>query len=100
MIEFANPESSVGWLSETLSTITSKVFTELTIYPYFASVRGWNSVDNVLDRLNLREGVTLVVRRRMREDGFEDMIKTYFPLMWKKGRVVLEVPYPAMEAMR
>ena len=59
-------------------------------------LRGWNSVDNVLDRLNQGEGVTLVVKplRLAVKGRFEDSIMERFPLMWKSGRVVLEIPPP------
>jgi len=94
-----NTESAARWLSGTLSTITSNVFTEFTIcIPSFYTpsedrVRAWNLVDNVLGRLNLRKGVTLVVTRRLtRED--EHSIEKCFPLMWKNRRVVLKVPPP------
>jgi len=62
-------------------------------------VHGWNSVDNALDRLSLRVGVTLVVRALwwMEEYDLMDVIEGYFPSMWKKGRVTLQVPPPDME---
>lgn len=55
-------------------------------------VRGWNSVDNVLDRLSLGEDVTLVVRRQdwTIDDQFKDLVEQYFPLMWENERVILE----------
>ena len=95
-------ESSTGWLSETLSTITSEVFAKLIIWipPRYAAsenqVRGWNSVDDVLDRLNPCGDVTLVVRplQWVVEDKFKDSVAKRFPLMWKSGRVVLEVSRP------
>ena len=91
-------ESSAGWLTETLSTITSNAFTEVTIWispsytPSEHQVCEWNAVDNVLDRLNPSEDVTLVVKplRLVVKDKFEDSIRVRFPLMWKSGRVVLE----------
>jgi len=66
---------------------------------YLASenqVHGWNLVDNVLDLLNQREGVTLVVRplNRVADNKFKDWIGEHFPLMWESGRVVLEVTPP------
>lgn len=97
------------WLSKTLSTITSDKFTELTIYIARVShsfttasenqVRGWNSVDNVLDRLSLCEDVTLVVRPRhwTIDDQFKGLIEKYFPLMWENGRVVLGGVPPHLE---
>lgn len=62
-------------------------------------VRGWNSADNVLDRLSLCEDVTLVVRRqhRVAEDKFKKLVEKYFPLMWENGRVVLEGSSPDVE---
>ena len=92
-------ESFTRWLAATLSTITSDVFTELTVYfppVYTASedqVSGWNSVDDVLDQRILCEDVTLVVGslHRVREsDAFKDLIRICFPLMWKNGKVVLK----------
>jgi len=55
-------------------------------------VRGWNAVDNVLDRLSLCEDVMLVVRMEHWVVGeeFDELIERYFPLMWENGRVVLE----------
>jgi len=60
-------------------------------------VRGWNLVDNVLVRLSLREDVTLVVKAKewVEMDKFGGVIEKYFPLMWERGRVVLEVPPPS-----
>lgn len=62
-------------------------------------MRGWNSVDNVLGRLNLRKGATLVVRpqRWVAEDKFKELMEKYFPLMWKSGRVVLKIPPPEVK---
>ena len=59
-------------------------------------MRGWNSVDNMLDRLSLCEDVTLVVRPQhsVVEDKFKELIEKYFPLMWENGRVVLEAIHP------
>ena len=108
LVECANTESVAEWLSETLSTITSDEFTELAIYiPRVAysfhiasesQVRGWNSVDDVLDRLNLFEDVTLAVRPQYWtiDDQFRGLIERYFPLMTENGRVVLDglPPYP------
>jgi hypothetical protein len=100
----ANTELVATWLSETLSTITSAEFKELTIYIarvsfsfHIASdnqVRGWNAVDNVLDRLSLCEDVTLLVRPQhwTIDDRFKGLIEKYFPLMWENERVVLEGP--------
>ena len=64
-----------------------------------SQVRGWNSVDNILDRLSLCEDVTLVVRPQhwVIEDKFKGLVETYFPLMWENGRVVLEGPPPYMD---
>ena len=95
-------EAAAAWLFGTLSTITSNVFTELTmtIAPpspsfYFASVqrvREWNSVDDVLDRLSLCKDVTLVVilQNSAIDDEFRELIERYFPLMWENERVVLK----------
>jgi len=97
---------AAGWLSGTLLTITSSVFTKLTIsvahVPFFLHaaaenrVGGWNAVDNVLDRLSLCEDVMLVVRPEgwVERDKFEEAVEKYFPLMWENERVVLEVPPP------
>ena len=94
-------EGAARWLSETLSTVTSNVFTELTIHvpPFHTAsedqTRAWNSVDNVLDRLSQCEGVTLVVKlQHWVEEG---QIETDFPLMWRNGRVTLDMPSPYME---
>ena len=98
-----NTESAAGWLSETLSTITSKVFIELTVSMTLISftshteneglVRGWGSIDNVLDQFNLCEDASLVAGSLFwLDDGFRDLVERHFPLMWKRGRVVLEVP--------
>jgi len=106
LTERARLESAAGWLSETLSTITSNAFTKLTISISLVSflfravgddyVRGWNSVDDVLDQLNRCEDVTLVAKMTewVKGDNFGGVIEEYFPLMWVKGRVVLEVPPP------
>ena len=102
-------ERAAGWLSETLSTITSNAFTELTISIANVSymlhnatqdqLRGWNSVDNVLDRLSLCEDVALVVKPQqwVEKDKFGEVIEKHFPLMWENGRVVLEIPPPNMK---
>jgi len=98
-------ESAAEWTSETIPTITSHVFTKLAISIAPVSlfravsenlVRWWNLVDNVLDRLSLCEYVTLVVTATewVETDKFGEGIKKYFPLMWEKGRVVLEIPPP------
>jgi len=80
------------------------MFTELTIYISLAAssfyclggdqVRGWNSVDDVLDRLSLCEDVTLVVRPQnwVVEDKLKESIEKYFPLMWENERVALAIP--------
>ena len=62
--------------------------------PSEKQVPGWNSIDNALDQLNQGEGVTLVLKllRWVVEYKFEDSIGEHFLLMWKSGRVVLEVP--------
>ena len=59
-------------------------------------MRGWHSVDNVLDRLSLCEDVTLVVRPGawVEKVRFEKVIDECFPLMRENGRIVLEVPAP------
>jgi len=101
-----NTKSTARWLSETLSTVTSNVFTELTIHvpPFYTAdedrVRAWNSVDKVLDRLSQCEGVTLVVKLQywVEEDAmFQAQFETNFPLMWKNGRATLDIPPPDME---
>jgi len=93
----SNTKIAVRWLSETLLTATSDVSAELTVYfSYVYRVHGWNSVDNLLDRLSLHENVTLVVRRPewVSEDVFRGSVRKCFPLMWKNGRVMLKVsPY-------
>jgi len=55
-------------------------------------VREWNSVDKVLDRLNLCEDVTLVLRSQdwVGLERLKVSTEKYFPLMWRKGRVVLK----------
>ena len=84
-------------MSQVLSTITSNVFTEFTIcFPQFYmfsedQTRWWNSVDNVLDRLgSLYKDVTLVVRplEWARGDTLEVLMRGWFPLMWKHGKVI------------
>lgn len=102
--ELANTELVAAWLSKVLSTITSSVFTQLAINitrvsPSFdnaseSQVHEWNSVDNVLDRLSLREDVALVLRpvHWAIEDKFKELVEKYFPLMRENGRVVLEEP--------
>ena len=104
--EWAKTELVAAWLTKTLSTVTSSTFTELTICitrvsPSFDNasedqVYGWNSVDNVLDRLSLCEDVALVLKPQqwIMEDKFKELIEKYFPLMWENGRVVLEEPPP------
>ena len=111
LAEYANTELAATWLSETLSTITSNVFIKLTICiarvsfmfhtPNEDRVRGWNSVDNVLDRLSLCEDVTLVIRLQdwVVDDTFKGLVERYFPLMWENGRIVLEGPI-GWEAIR
>ena len=56
-------------------------------------LRGWNPVDNVLDRFNLSEDATLVVRSSdwLTERQLKETIESCFTLMREKGRVVLEV---------
>jgi len=93
-------EGVARWVSETLLTITSNVFTELTIYfPPDRTVSenelsGWNSVDKVLDRLSLCEDVTLVVTTIQWEggDSFNGLIRVCFPSMWGNGKVMLKMP--------
>ena len=109
IFEWANTGIAAAWLFGTLSTITSNVFTELTISIARVSfsfsntsenqVREWNSVDNVLDRLSLCEDVTLVVKPQLWaiDDEFKGLIEKYFPLMWENERVVLEGPPPHVE---
>ena len=104
LADYADTELVATWLSEMLSTITSNVFTELTICIARVSfmfhtasedqVRGWNSVDNVLDRLSLCEDVTLVIRLQhwVIDDKLRGLVERYFPLMWDNGRIVLEGP--------
>jgi len=109
LVEWANTELVATWLSGTLSTITSNVFTELTIRVTRMSFSlrdtdenqlcGWNSVDNMLDRLSLCEDVTLVMRLQywVTNMEFGELMEKYFPLMWENGRVVLEMPPPYMD---
>ena len=98
---------AAGWLSEALSTITSNVFTELTVSIALVSLasynmagnelRAWNSVDNALNRFNLCDGVTLVVKTQdwVGEDQIiRGLVRNYFPSMWDTGRVVFEVLPP------
>jgi len=93
-------EDVARWVSKTLSTITSNVFAELTIYFHpdrTASeneLSGWNSVDNVLDWLSLCEDVTLVVKPMQWVGGgsFNSLIRVCFPLMWGNGKVMLKMP--------
>jgi len=107
LTEGTNVGSAPRWLSKTLSTITSNVFTELTIsipialvlFAFQAGgenhVDGWRLVDNVLDRLSLRKDVALVVRPQrswVMVDKFKESIQKHFPLMWENGKVVLEIP--------
>ena len=83
-------------------TITSDVFTQLTIRLPPGSgardnqVRGWNSVDNALNRLNSCEAVTLVVRppHPAEEDMSMELIERYFPEMWKDGRALFDGAVP------
>lgn len=109
LVKWANMEFVAAWLSETLSTVTSNVFTELIIHTASGAssfhtttdnqVLGWNSVDDVLDRLSLCEDVTLVVRpeNRVIDDKFKALVEAYFPLMWENERVVLEGSPPYEE---
>ena len=106
LIEKSGLESGAGWLSKTLPTVTSNEFTKLTISITLVSfllravdenyARGWNAVDDVLDRLRPHEYVTLVVRPEewMEAGKLGKMIEKYFPSMWERKRVVLEVPPP------
>ena len=81
------------------------MFTELTIhFPQVhtvteSQVRGWNSVDNMLDRRSLCEDVTLIVRplHWVVVDLFKGLVGVCFPLMWKNGKVVIKVPPPDTE---
>ena len=103
LVRDANREGAVGWLSETLPTITSNVFTKLTISinldPFSCGaanenlVRGWSPVDRMLNRFGLCEDVTLAVRVEnwVEELDLRGLIEKYFPLMWGNGRVVFEV---------
>jgi len=99
-----NIESPATWLSETLSTITSKVFTKLTISLIIASsdvtnenrAREWRSVDNMLDQFSMCDDVTLVASppRWAVKDKFRELAEGSFPSMWKNERVVVEMPPP------
>ena len=62
-------------------------------------VRGWNSVDNVLDRHSLHEDVALVVRPQhwVVRDEFKGLVRECFPLMCKNRKVALRVPPPVTE---
>jgi len=55
-------------------------------------VREWNSVDNILDRFDLCKDVTLMLKPLdwMWQERFKALTEKYFPLMWQKGRVVLD----------
>ena len=97
MARGANAEHAARWISKALSTITSNVFTKLTIcFPplYSASgdqARWWNSVDDVLGRFRPPVNVTLVMTARNRVGGgnIEDLAEKYFPSMWENGKMVL-----------
>ena len=112
LAERSHLEGVSGWLSETLSTITSKLFTKLTIsiapapFMFRDATENesceWNSVDNALDRFNLCEDVTLVVRSLdwvVADHQFKEAVGNHFPLMWETGRVVFEVLPPDTECM-
>ena len=62
-------------------------------------MRGWNPVDDILDQFSPCADVTLVVSKQFWVVGheFEDLIREYFPSMWEKGKVVLEVAPPDIE---
>ena len=103
----ASAEGPAKWLSETLSTITSKAFTKLIISVVITSfssyaardnqARGFHSVDNVLDQLSLCEDVTLVAsppQHWVLEGRLKELVENLFPSMWKNGRVVVENPPP------
>ena len=99
LFKHGDAEYAVGWLSKALSTIISDVFTDLTIsVPTFYitdedEVRGWSPFDDVLDRLSPCVSVTVIlVMRPLVCDEFVDLVRKYFPLMWKNGKVVLEPP--------
>ena len=100
LVNHNNAEDTVGWLSKALSTIISNVFTGLTIsIPIITSVgedqvRGWSSLDDVLDRFSPCADVTLVLRPQYWVAGqkFEDSIRKYFPSISKHGKVVFEEP--------
>ena len=100
MVKSYAGEYAVEWLSKALSSITSNVFTGLTIFipEYYTAdedrVRGWSPFDDVLDRFSPRVGVILVTRPMVWLGcyEFEDSVEKYLPLAWKNGKVVLEPP--------
>ena len=104
LTQHANAEYAVRWLPELLSTITSNVFTKLTVYlppfpaPREDQVRPWSPVDDVLDRFSRRADATLVVIPYYPAGGeFEGSIRTCFPSMWKDRKVVVKPPPPYVE---
>jgi len=62
-------------------------------------LREWDSVNNVLERFNLCEGVTLVARSPdwVTEHQLKEVIEDYFPSMWGTERAVPEVLPPDVE---
>ena len=101
--ERANAESTATWLYKTLSTITPKAFTKLTISVVIltshnpASETQVHSADNMLDQLSLCEDVSLVVSPPQHcavEDRFKGVVEKSFPSMWKKSRVVVVISLP------
>ena len=104
--KIADPEHVAGWLSDTLSTITSNVFTKLTVciiaMPFStraAIENSGGSVDPVLDRFSLCEDVSLVMRMqgRMEEEESKGLAEKCFPLMWRSVKIVIEVPDRSVE---
>jgi len=94
LAEFANPEFAARWISKTLSTITSKVFTDFAIRfsPFHTGsenqARWWNSVDDMLDRFDPCVTLVLEAKHRAGVGKTGDLVEMYFPSMWKKGKVV------------
>jgi len=89
-------ESPATWLSETLSTIPSKVLTKLTVSVFITSsdaANKWHFVDNVLDHFSLCDDVTLVASppHWTVKDEFKELAERLFPLMRKNGRMVVKM---------
>ena len=100
LTEHAHLRGVSRWISETLSTVTSRGFAKLTISVPFASftspkttrvqLLAWNTIDNVLNQLDLCEDVTLAVRSPdwVTKRQLKETVEDCFPFMCGNGKVL------------